>query len=139
MIKFKQDKEKVLFDRMKQMGIREEDIYESFIRASAPGGQNVNKTSTCVYLKHLPTGIEVKCQRERSQVLNRYLAREILIGKIKEERFKKISAQRQQLEKIRRQKRKKPFPVKVRILENKRKHSQKKAFRVKVRDLDREG
>jgi len=130
------EKEKVLLERMKQLGIREEDILENFIRSSAPGGQNVNKVATCVYLKHLPSGIEVKCQRERSQVLNRYLAREILISKIKEARFKKIFAQRQQLEKIRRQKRKKPFPVKQRILENKRKHSQKKAFRAPVRDLD---
>ncbi|MDD4183782.1 MAG: peptide chain release factor-like protein, partial [Candidatus Omnitrophica bacterium] len=61
-----------------QSGIREEDIVEKFIRASGPGGQFVNKTSSCVYLKHIPTGIEVKCQKERSQALNRYAARKIL-------------------------------------------------------------
>ena len=67
---------------MARLGIREQDIVESFIRSKGPGGQNVNKTSTCVYLKHIPTGIEVKCQKERMQVLNRYIARKILVSKI---------------------------------------------------------
>ncbi|HOJ44073.1 MAG TPA: peptide chain release factor-like protein, partial [Syntrophorhabdaceae bacterium] len=78
------EKEKRLFEKMERLGIKDEDIIERFIRSGGPGGQNVNKTSTCVYLKHLPTGIEVKCQKERSQALNRYLARRILVEKIEE-------------------------------------------------------
>jgi protein subunit release factor B len=76
------DKEQALADRMAALGIREEDIVEKFIRSGGHGGQNVNKVATCVYLKHLPTGTEVKCQQERFQSLNRYLARRILTDKI---------------------------------------------------------
>ena len=60
---------------MAALGIREEDLEEKFIRSSGKGGQHVNKTSTCVWLKHLPSGIEVKCMEERSQSINRFLAR----------------------------------------------------------------
>lgn len=74
-----------LKERMDALGIREKDIEERFIRSSGKGGQKVNKTSSCVYLKHIPTGIEVKCMRERSQALNRFLARRELIKRI--ERF----------------------------------------------------
>ena len=76
------DKEQALAERMEKLGIREEDIVEKFIRSGGHGGQNVNKVATCVYLKHLPTGTEVKCQQERSQSLNRFLARRILADKI---------------------------------------------------------
>ena len=74
-------KEKALVEKFQALNIREEDIAETFIRSSGKGGQHVNKTSTCVYLKHLPTGIEVKCQQERSQSLNRYRARVVLAKK----------------------------------------------------------
>jgi len=136
MFKLSLEKEKTLSEKMHRLGIRQEDIRENFIRSSAPGGQNVNKVASCVYLKHIPSGIEVKCQRERSQVLNRYLARELLIAKIEAVRLKKIAQTKQLAEKIRRQKRRKSQSAKQRILEYKRKHSQKKAFRAKVRDLD---
>ena len=67
---------------MEELGIFEKDIDEKFVRSSGHGGQNVNKTSTCVYLKHVPTGIEVKCMKDRSQSINRFLARRELVKKI---------------------------------------------------------
>jgi len=116
-------------------GVREEDIIEKFIRASGPGGQFVNKTSSCVYLKHIPTGIEVKCQKERSQALNRYMARKILAGKIQAYRLKQIRKDRAEVEKIKRQLRKRPARLKRKILEDKRRLSQKKRLRFKIIDL----
>lgn len=71
-----------LREKMSSLGVREEDIAESFIRSSGKGGQHVNKTSTCVYLRHLPTGLEVKCGSDRSQSVNRFLARRELLEKI---------------------------------------------------------
>ena len=76
------EKDQWLKERMKALGIHEKDIEEKFIRSSGKGGQKVNKTSTCVYLKHIPTGIEVKFMRERSQSLNRFLARRELVKRI---------------------------------------------------------
>ena len=77
-----EDKNRWLQERMESLGIHEKDIEEKFIRSSGKGGQKVNKTSTCVYLRHIPTGIEVKWMRERSQSLNRFLARRELVSKI---------------------------------------------------------
>ena len=77
-----EEKNRWLRERMESLGVREEDIEEKFIRSSGKGGQHVNKTSTCVYLRHKPTGVEVKCMRERSQSLNRFLARRELLDKI---------------------------------------------------------
>jgi protein subunit release factor B len=105
-ISVSKDKQEALQKRMESLGIFEKDIVEKFIRSSGKGGQKVNKASTCVYLKHLPTQIEVKCQRERYQALNRYLARRILTGKIEEMIKGKESEEQQRIEKIRRQKRK---------------------------------
>jgi len=125
-----------LEERMAQLGVREDDIVEKFIRSSGPGGQNVNKTSTCVYLKHLPTGIEVKCQRQRSQLLNRSLARHILLSKIAQ-RMRQDSLQKQSLKaQIMRRNRKKPKGLKIKILENKRRHSEKKSARGKIREIE---
>jgi len=117
-------------------GIREEDIVERFIRSSGPGGQNVNKISTCVYLKHIPTGIEVKCQRERSQLLNRHIARKILAEKVENLIAGNLAKERQRLEKIKRRMRRKPKGLKLKILEEKRRHSKKKDSRIRVRAIE---
>ncbi len=133
------DKQEALRQRMEDLGISEKDIVEKFIRSSGRGGQKVNKTSTCVYLKHLPTNIEVKCQRERSQALNRFLARRILADKIEEMIRGKESEERQRVEKIRRQKRKRSQRAKQKMLEEKRKQSEKKRarrFRPNIDDLE---
>ena len=122
-------KEEKLAAKMQRLNIRESDIIEKFIRSSAPGGQNVNKTSTCVYLKHMPTAIEVKCQRERSQPLNRYLARKWLADKIEEKLLGRESEERKRIEKIRRQKRKRSKRAKEKILRLKKELSEKKKMR----------
>jgi len=110
-------------------GINKKDVIEKFIRSGGPGGQKVNKSSSCVYLKHIPTGIEVKMSRERSQALNRFLAWRLLAEKIKE-RIKGIKSKRKQrIEKIRRQKRKRSKRAKEKMLKAKKKQSQKKKLR----------
>lgn len=130
------DKEKALQEKMRLLGVRAEDIEEKFIRAQGPGGQNVNKVSSCVYLRHLPTGIEVKCQQERSQALNRFLARKILLRKIESQLLGKLSEEQKRIEKIRRQKRRRSRRAKAKMLEAKRLHAVKKLFRGKVRDFE---
>jgi len=127
-------KEKSLREMMARLGVREEDIVERFIRAQGPGGQNVNKVSTCVYLCHLPTGIEVKCQEERSQAQNRYRARQILLEKIERVILGKLSEEQKRIEKIRRQKRRRSRRAKLKILESKRRHAAKKFLRASVRE-----
>jgi len=77
-----EEKNRWLQERMEALGIHEKDIEERFVRSSGSGGQKVNKTSTCVYLKHIPTGFEIKCMKERSQSLNRFLARRELLKKV---------------------------------------------------------
>ncbi|HSX03554.1 MAG TPA: peptide chain release factor-like protein [Rhabdochlamydiaceae bacterium] len=126
---FSQEKKEQLHRRMESLGIKEEDLIEKFILGSGSGGQKINKTSSCVYLKHLPTGIEIKCQRERSRELNRYYARQELCDQF-EEKVKKIKTERQQLiEKKRRQKRRRSRRAQEKILANKKVHSEKKAMR----------
>lgn len=115
---------------MQQLEIREADLVEKFIRSNGPGGQNVNKTATCVYLKHLPTGIEVKMQRERSQAVNRFLARRLLAEKIEQRILGKQSEEEQKREKIRRQKRRRSRRAKQKMLKTKRLQSLKKQLRI---------
>jgi protein subunit release factor B len=122
-------KEKQLIKKMEALNIHEKDIKESFVRSGGKGGQHVNKTSTCVYLKHIPTGIEVKCQEERSQSLNRYKARVILFKKIDQLVKGKESEEIQRIEKIRRQKRKRSKRAKEKMLAEKKITSEKKKFR----------
>ncbi len=102
-----EEKNKWLKEKMETLGIREADIEEKFIRSSGKGGQKVNKTATCVYIKHIPTGIEIKCMKDRSQSINRFLARRELVERIeklsgiktgsdiKREKIKKQKAKKQ--------------------------------------------
>ena len=130
------EKERALAQRMARLGVREGDIVEQFIKGSGHGGQKMNKTSSCVYLKHLPTGIEVKCQRGRSQALNRFLARRELCDKIEERLFGVRSEETARIEKIRRQKRKRSRSGKEKMLASKARRSQIKRLRGGARDLD---
>lgn len=123
------EKDSELVARMARLGLREEDIEERFIRGSGAGGQKVNKTSSCVQLLHRPSGIEVKCQRERSQVMNRFFARRELCDRLEAKVEGAKSARQQEAEKIRRQKRRKSRRQRMRMLDDKRHHSAKKAGR----------
>lgn len=123
------DKAQALRDRMDALGIREEDLDESFTRSGGKGGQNVNKVSTCVILVHRPTGTMVRCEQERTQGLNRYLARKRLADRIEEALLGQASARRQAIEKIRRQKRRRSARAKEKMLADKHARSQVKASR----------
>ena len=117
---------------MKALGAREEDIEETFVRSSGAGGQKVNKTSSCVVLLHRPTGVRVKCQTERSQALNRFLARRLLLDKLERRQQGFVAAERDRVEKRRRQKRRRSRRAKARMLEDKARHSEKKQLRGRV-------
>ena len=126
-------KEKSLLDRMQALGVREQDIDEQFVRSSGAGGQKVNKTSSCVVLHHRPTGIRVKCQTERSQALNRFFARRILLDKIEAKLRGAESAEQQEIARIRRQKRRRSRRAKQKLLADKRHQGEKKSTRAGVR------
>lgn len=114
---------------MSQLGIQESDFEENFTRSSGKGGQHVNKTSTCVIIIHKPTGLTVRCQSERSQALNRFLARRLLVDKIEKQILGLQSKEEQLREKIRRQKRKRSKRAKEKMLANKQYQSEKKSLR----------
>ena len=118
--------------RMAKLGISEADLVEKFVLGSGKGGQKLNKTSSCVYLHHLPLGIEVKCQRERSRSLNRFLARREVCDRLEERILGEQSARRQEWEKIRRTKRKRSRRQKDKMLAGKHHHSKKKGLRGRV-------
>jgi protein subunit release factor B len=111
------EKNKWLREKMKALKIHDEDLIEKFVRSSGKGGQKVNKTSTCVYLKHLPTGIEVKCMKDRSQSLNRFLARRELMERI-ENLSGNTTCRDLRTEKIRKQKAKRAKKTKMKYHRN---------------------
>lgn len=129
-------KSSALYARMVKLGIRESDIQESFIRSSGKGGQNVNRRSTCVYLKHISTGIEVKCMQTRSQGLNRFLARRVLVDKIEQMVFGKQSEEQKRIEKLCRQKRRRSKRAKEKMLREKKIQSEKKQLRNKQFEME---
>lgn len=118
-----------LVARMEKLGIKESDLIEKFILGSGKGGQKINKTSSCVYLKHIPTGIEIKCQRDRSRELNRFFARRELCEKIEREIHNIKTKKEQEISKIRRQKKRRSRRTQQKVLEEKRAHSTKKQHR----------
>src|SRR5438094_575103 len=113
--------ESEMASRMKQLGIRESDLEETFSRSSGPGGQNVNKVSTAVTLRHRPSGVSVTVQDSRSQAMNRKLARQRLLDAIEDRQRAMRRAQVAAREKERRRKSPRPRALKRRILESKRK------------------
>ena len=109
------EKEEALFKKMNELGVQESDIDEKFIRSGGPGGQNVNKVATCVQLKHLPTGIIVKIQKDRTQGVNRFLARRSLVSKIQELTSGKPAKEQLKIQKIQKQKKRRKRKTKAKL------------------------
>lgn len=126
------DRPAQLAARMAALGVREADLEETFLRAAGPGGQNVNKTATCVLLRHRPSGVQIRCQATRQQGLNRLLAREWLLAKLEAQRRAHAAAERARREKARRQQRRPSAAARQRALADKLHHAAKKAARRRV-------
>lgn len=125
-----------VLERLASLGVREADLEERFIRAPGPGGQKVNKSSSAVHLIHKPSGTEIKVARERSQALNRLIARIELCNRLETALRESLAAHRQAVEKARRQARQKSRAQKKQMVEEKRRRSDVKAKRRRVTDFD---
>lgn len=125
-------KQRELEALMCRLGVRESDFEEHFVRSGGPGGQNVNKVATCVVLRHRPSGLEVRCQQERSQALNRFFARRILLQRLEAQRLGQLSAEAQRIAKLRRQKRKRSKRAKEKLLQLKHLRAEKKSLRGRI-------
>jgi peptide chain release factor len=125
-------KGEALAARMARLGIREDDLEEQFVHSSGKGGQNVNKVATCVVLKHGPSGIQVKCQRERAQALNRYHARSLLCDRLERRILGAASAEAQRIAKLRHQKRRRSRRAKEKMLRDKHVRAETKSRRARV-------
>ena len=123
------DRWQLIEARLRALGVRDEDLEEAFVRASGPGGQNVNKVSTCVVLRHRPTGVTIRCQTERSQAANRWLARRRLAERLEELRRRRDDERRAAVELRRRQRRRRSRAATNRMLEQKHRHARIKALR----------
>ncbi|MGD1977908.1 MAG: peptide chain release factor-like protein [Akkermansiaceae bacterium] len=123
------DKREALERRMALLGVFEDDLIEKFIRGTGSGGQKINKTSSCVFLQHPPTGIEIKVQRDRSREINRFLAREELCRRLEEKSQNESLAHQNAREKKRRRHRRPGVRARARNVEKKRRHGQKKQNR----------
>lgn len=132
----RKEKLDALHRRMEELEIHEDDLIEKFILGSGKGGQKVNKTASCVYLKHVPTQIEVKCQQDRSREMNRFLARRELCEQVAAKIHQEKTAKQQLIEKIRRQKKRRSRKAKEKMLQEKKKRSAVKTqrFSPKVED-----
>ncbi len=129
-------KEKKLSERMQKLHISEDDLVEKFILGSGSGGQKINKTSSCVYLHHLPTGIEIKCQQHRSRERNRIAAREDLCDRIEAQMIRQKKEEQDHHEKNRRRNRRPSFSQKRRMIATKRQVTEKKARRKVDKDYE---
>jgi peptide chain release factor len=123
-----------LLNKMERLGIREQDLEELFVRSGGPGGQNVNKVSTCVVLRHRPTSLIIKCQKERTQAMNRYWARRMLAEKLEAQILGCESENARRIAKIRRQKRKRSKRAKDKMLVAKQRHGELKKLRARPRE-----
>ncbi len=119
-------------ERAKKLKIYAEDIDEQFIRGTGAGGQKINKTNSCVQLRHLPTGTEVKIQEHREREANRKTAYRTLIEKVEEAALGKASKLAQKRHKIRKQKQRRSRRSKEKILQDKAYRSQIKKTRKSV-------
>jgi peptide chain release factor len=125
----RKEKWEELRSRMETCGIREEDLVEKFILGSGSGGQKINKTASCVYLCHTPSGLEVKCQEERSRELNRFRARRRLCERYEEILLKEKSARAREIAKLRKQKQRRSRKTQAKLVEEKRRRSEVKEGR----------